>query len=208
MGWGLSSATLPTTPPTPLSSPPPFPAGFQLCHQRAPAGFQLHSRAACPHPGTGLGTSSWSCLGWQRRGRGRLGSAGVAVVSHLSMLRAQRLSTVMPTEAFWIKGTSLQTCTPKGQSLARSWGGATGYQAALGIVLPAPRGSRGSPTGCGEPTESRGSSLRFPPLGMFHGHSPMVCWLWETLVSLSGHRDEGWSRHQLLTPDPGGLEWI
>lgn len=52
-------------------------------------------------------------------------------MSHLSMLRAQRLSTVMPTEAFWMKGTSLQTCTPKGQSLARSWGGSTGYQAAL-----------------------------------------------------------------------------
>lgn len=56
-------------------------------------------------------------------------------MSHLSMLRAQRLSTVMPTEAFWMKGTSLQTCTPKGQSLARSWGGSTGYQAALGTCF-------------------------------------------------------------------------
>lgn len=36
------------------------------------------------------------------------------------MLSAHRLSTVMPTEAFWMKGTSLHRVTPKGQSSARS----------------------------------------------------------------------------------------
>lgn len=36
------------------------------------------------------------------------------------MLSAHRLSTVMPTEAFWMKGTSLHRVTPNGQSSARS----------------------------------------------------------------------------------------
>lgn len=39
---------------------------------------------------------------------------------YLSMLNAHRLSTVMPTEAFWMKGTSLHRVTPNGQSSARS----------------------------------------------------------------------------------------
>lgn len=37
------------------------------------------------------------------------------------MLRAHRLSTVIPTEAFWMNGTSLHRVTPNGQSSARSW---------------------------------------------------------------------------------------
>lgn len=37
------------------------------------------------------------------------------------MLSAQRLRTVMPTDAFCIKGSSLHTSTPKGQSSAWSW---------------------------------------------------------------------------------------
>lgn len=40
---------------------------------------------------------------------------------YLSMLRAHRLSTVIPTEAFCTKGTSLHSVTPKGQSSASSW---------------------------------------------------------------------------------------
>lgn len=40
--------------------------------------------------------------------------------SHLSILRAHKLSTVMPTDAFWMKGTSLHISTPKGQSSASS----------------------------------------------------------------------------------------
>lgn len=40
--------------------------------------------------------------------------------SHLSILRAHKLSTVMPTDAFWMKGTNLHISTPKGQSSASS----------------------------------------------------------------------------------------
>lgn len=36
------------------------------------------------------------------------------------MLRAHKLSTVMPTDAFWMKGTNLHISTPKGQSSASS----------------------------------------------------------------------------------------
>lgn len=49
-----------------------------------------------------------------REGERRCGGA------YLSMLKAHRLSTVMPTEAFWMKGTSLHRVTPNGQSSARS----------------------------------------------------------------------------------------
>lgn len=37
------------------------------------------------------------------------------LVSHLSILRAHKLNTVMPTDVFWMKGTSLHISTPKGQ---------------------------------------------------------------------------------------------
>lgn len=40
--------------------------------------------------------------------------------SHLSILRAHKLNTVMPTDAFWMKGTNLHISTPKGQSSASS----------------------------------------------------------------------------------------
>lgn len=40
---------------------------------------------------------------------------------YLSILKAHRLSTVIPTEAFWTNGTSLHRVTPNGQSSARSW---------------------------------------------------------------------------------------
>lgn len=40
--------------------------------------------------------------------------------TYLSMLSAHKLSTVMPTDAFCMKGTSLQSPTPNGQSLAKS----------------------------------------------------------------------------------------
>lgn len=106
------------------------------------------------------------------------------------------------------EGHQLADLHSEGPVLGQELGRSHRLPGCFGNVLPAPCGSTGSPTGCGEPSESRGSSLRFPPLGMFRGHSPMVCRHWETLVSLSGHRDEGWSRHQLLTPDPGGLERI
>lgn len=125
-------------------SPPPHPQHYpplSLSQQNSSSvtrDFLLDFSSTREHPVPilELGTSSWLCLGSQGRtgaGWAGQGRAGVAVASHLSMLRAQRLSTVMPTEAFWMKGTSLQTCTPKGQSLARSWGGATGHQAALGM---------------------------------------------------------------------------
>lgn len=40
--------------------------------------------------------------------------------TYRSILRAHRLRTVIPTEAFWIKGINLQTYTPNGQSSAIS----------------------------------------------------------------------------------------
>lgn len=40
--------------------------------------------------------------------------------SHLSILSAHKLNTVMPTDAFWMKGTNLHISTPKGQSSASS----------------------------------------------------------------------------------------
>lgn len=39
---------------------------------------------------------------------------------HLSTLKAHRLSTVIPTDVFWRKGTSLHSLTPNGQSSAMS----------------------------------------------------------------------------------------
>lgn len=39
---------------------------------------------------------------------------------YLSTLSAHRLSTVTPTEVFWMKGTSLHRTSPKGQSSATS----------------------------------------------------------------------------------------
>lgn len=41
--------------------------------------------------------------------------------TYRSILRAHRLRTVIPTEAFWIKGINLQTYTPNGQSSAISY---------------------------------------------------------------------------------------
>lgn len=84
----------------------------------------------------------------------RLGSAAAEVLSYLSMLRAQRLRTVMPTEAFWMKGTSLHTCTPKGQSFAKSWGRTAGLTGCFGKACPASRNSKWLPTRCEEPTKS------------------------------------------------------
>lgn len=43
------------------------------------------------------------------------------VFTNLSILRAHKLRTVMPTEAFWTNGMSLQMYTPNGQSSASSW---------------------------------------------------------------------------------------
>lgn len=40
---------------------------------------------------------------------------------HLSTLKAHKLSTVIPTDVFWRKGTSLHSSTPNGQSSAMSW---------------------------------------------------------------------------------------
>lgn len=40
---------------------------------------------------------------------------------HLSTLKAHKLSTVIPTDIFWRKGTSLHSSTPNGQSSAMSW---------------------------------------------------------------------------------------
>lgn len=54
------------------------------------------------------------------RGRVSLGCLLVDEV-YLSILKAHRLSTVIPTEAFWTNGTSLHRVTPNGQSSARSW---------------------------------------------------------------------------------------
>lgn len=83
--------------------------------------------------------------------RVRLGGAALGVVPYLSMLRAQRLRTVMPTEAFWMKGTSLHTCTPKGQSFAKSWGRTVGLTGRLGKACPPSHHSRGHPQGAGSP---------------------------------------------------------
>lgn len=56
-----------------------------------------------------------------RRGINRSqGVLGSKRSSYLSILSAQRLSTVIPTEAFWMKGTSLHIPAPKGQSSASS----------------------------------------------------------------------------------------
>lgn len=84
----------------------------------------------------------------------RLGRSPVEVVSHLSMLRAQRLRTVMPTEAFWMKGTSLHTCTPNGQSFAKSWGRTSGLTDCFGKACLASCNSRWLPTRCKKPTKS------------------------------------------------------
>ena len=50
----------------------------------------------------------------------KLLSAESGLSSYLSTLRAQRLSTVMPTEVFCTNGTSLHSTNPNGQSSAIS----------------------------------------------------------------------------------------
>lgn len=47
-------------------------------------------------------------------------NGSVLFLFYLSTLSAHRLSTVTPTEVFWMKGTSLQRTSPKGQSSAIS----------------------------------------------------------------------------------------
>lgn len=57
------------------------------------------------------------------------------VSPYLSTLRAHKLNTVIPTEVFCMKGTSLQSTKPNGQSSAMSWGKTRGKK--RGIISQA-----------------------------------------------------------------------
>lgn len=75
---------------------------------------------------TGLNSFYLHCISWVERWIWANACIGNKLETsmpnepHLSILRAHKLSTVMPTDAFWMKGTNLHISTPKGQSSASS----------------------------------------------------------------------------------------